>query len=101
MGLNRYRFIVRPRQPDDPRSTTYLTDAHALGLKSITHLECQDLYFIEGQIGETDLRRLASDLLSDPIAQTAEWGLLFLTSNSSKRRSSGHTVEVALNPEYT
>lgn len=101
MGLNRYRFIVRPRQPDDPRSTTYLTDAHALGLKLITHLECQDLYFIEGQIDETDLQRLASELLSDPIAQTAEWGRLFLTSNPRNRQSTGYTVEVALNPGVT
>jgi hypothetical protein len=48
--LHVYRFVVRWQQAGDPRSASYLHDAHALGLRAVHGLECQDLYFIEGQV---------------------------------------------------
>ncbi len=68
--MNNYRFVISPRQTDDPRSAGYLADAHALGLTSVSRLRCHDLYFIEGQLSPDDLQRLAVELLSDPVTQT-------------------------------
>lgn len=62
-------FVIRPRSLHDPRSAGLLVDAHALGLMHLTRLECHDLYFVEGDLSETDLARLATELLSDPITQ--------------------------------
>lgn len=66
-------LIVRSRLPHDPRAAGLRADAHALGLTHVTHLEVQDLFFIEGELSPADRRRLAAELLSDPIAQAYEW----------------------------
>ncbi len=94
-----YRLLVRPRQAHDPRSAGYLRDAHALGLVSVIGLECQDLYFIQGRVGRAGLRRLAEELLSDPITQSAEWGRLLLTDPHPAEAA--QVVEVALRPGVT
>jgi hypothetical protein len=44
----------------DPRFARYLADAHALGFHDLKRIECQDLYFIEGQLPQDDLQQLAS-----------------------------------------
>ena len=95
------RFVVSPRQADDPRSQGYLTDAHALGVESVEGLLCQDLYFIEGQVHPTDLERIAQELLSDPITQHAQWGRVFIDSQPAKGQPGEWLVEVALRPGVT
>ncbi len=49
--LSVYRFVVQPKNLGDPRSAGLLSDAHALGMQ-ISGVQCNDLYFIEGQLGE-------------------------------------------------
>ena len=66
-------LIVRSQLPHDPRVAGLLADAHALGLAHVTHFEIQELFFIEGELSPIDQRRLATELLSDPIAQAFEW----------------------------
>src|SRR5512145_264544 len=95
------RFVVSPRQADDPRSQGYLADAHALGVESVEGLVCQDLYFIEGQVRPTDLERIAQELLSDPITQRAQWGRVFIDSQPAERQPGEWLVEVALRPGVT
>jgi len=95
---NVYRFIVRPLTPGDPRSAGLLSDAHALGMQQVTALHCHDLYFIEGQLDEAQLHRLAFELLYDPLTQTAAWQALSPTPVAS---SPALTVEVALRPGVT
>ena len=98
-GVNAFRFIVRPRPGRDPRSAGLLADAHALGLAALRGLECQDLYFIEGRIGEVDLERIAHELLSDPITQIVEWGRLF--SSRPPAWTDRSFIDVALRPGVT
>ena len=93
-----YRFIIGPRQENDPRSAGYLTDAHALGLMAITALHCFDLYFVEGQLSSPELERLAHELLADPVAQIAQWETI---SASTIHSSSNGIIEVALRPGVT
>src|SRR5512140_1032238 len=68
-----YRFIVRPLPIHDHRSSAYLTDAHAFGLSAIESIACCDLYFVEGQLADSDARQLGTRLLSDPLTETVEW----------------------------
>ena len=93
-------LVVSPRpRPGgrDPRSAALLHDARALGRARLNDLECHDLYFIVGQLSDAERARLARELLSDPLTQTAAW------------RENGHVsvdpgafiLEVALRPGVT
>ncbi|CAG0948710.1 Phosphoribosylformylglycinamidine synthase [Anaerolineae bacterium] len=63
-------FVISPRASRDPRAAGLLADAHALGFTHLTQMQVHDLYFVEGDLSQTDRQRLATELLSDPIAQT-------------------------------
>jgi phosphoribosylformylglycinamidine synthase len=88
MGLN-----------SDPRAAGLLVDGLALGFSRLRSLDCQDLYFIEGNVSSQDLERLAHELLSDPITQTAIWGRL--DSIDQRDKTGQHVLEVALRPGVT
>ncbi len=93
----RSHTLVVQSKKSDPRNAGLLVDAHALGLNRVTDIQCQDLYFIEGDLAETDLQRLAGELLSDPVAQTAEW-----RSESERRTATdAQVIETARRPGVT
>ncbi len=94
--MNIYRFVVRFNQ-SDPRSAGYLADAHALGFHNLQRLECQDLYFIEGQLSQEECRQLALKLLSDPVVQTVS-SATFQVSGAERVEN---VVEVAFRPGVT
>jgi phosphoribosylformylglycinamidine (FGAM) synthase-like enzyme/phosphoribosylformylglycinamidine (FGAM) synthase PurS component len=101
--MNNYRFVISPRRTDDPRSAGYLADAHALGLTSVSRLRCHDLYFLEGapaagELSEADLKRMAVELLSDPVTQ--DYAYTCQTDQAASSSASG-VVEVALRPGVT
>ncbi len=101
--LPHHCLIVRSQLPHDPRAAGLLADAHALGLAHVTHFEIQELFFIEGELSPTDQHRLATELLSDPIAHAFEWrsvgsdGVIrFLGADHHAR-----VIETALRPGVT
>ncbi len=100
-----YRFIVSPQPGRDPRPAGLLQDARALGIQSLTGMECRDLFFIEGQVNEEDLERMAHELLSDPMTQTVEWGRIFLSSLSQsgggEQGAGWRMIDVGLRPGVT
>ena len=65
----------------------------------ITGLECHDLYFLEGDLSESDRERLAAELLCDPVAQTCSWRSG--PTPAEPRALAGHVLEVALRPGVT
>ncbi|MFN8400915.1 MAG: phosphoribosylformylglycinamidine synthase subunit PurL [Anaerolineales bacterium] len=67
-----YKFSVQQKN-NDPRNESYRRGAHALGIHQLQRVECQDLYFIEGQLSQEDLQQLALKLLTDPVTQIATW----------------------------
>ncbi|MEW5847338.1 MAG: phosphoribosylformylglycinamidine synthase subunit PurL [Myxococcota bacterium] len=90
-------LVVTFHRAEDPRAHGLLSSAHALGFTGITQVECADLYFLEGALTSQDQQRLARELLSDPVAQRAEWRM-------GKAAASGagvHLVETALRPGVT
>jgi len=92
-----YKFTVRFTR-SDPRSVAYLADVHALGFHQLQKIECQDLYFIEGQLSQEDLQKLALKLLADPVTQAATWAEI---SKQVDTEADATVIEVALRPGVT
>ncbi len=97
MSGRSHTLVVQSKQ-SDPRNAGLLVDAHALGLDRVTDIRCHDLYFIEGDLAEPDLKRLAAELLSDPVAQTAEWRT---ADGSAVAASNQQVIETARRPGVT
>jgi phosphoribosylformylglycinamidine synthase subunit PurSL len=93
---NQHCLVVRSRLPKDPVAQALLADAHALNIRSVRGLERQDLYFLDGKISEDGRKRLASELLADPITQQAAW-----RTGKEKAPAGVHIIEVALRPGVT
>ncbi len=94
-----YRFVVRFNQKDDPRSLALLGDARALGFRQLKLITCCELYFIEGQLSQDECKRLALELLIDPVAQTASWSEL--PDAKTDLEPTDMIIEVALRPGVT
>lgn len=97
MTLPIHCLSVRPRSANDPRSRGLLADAHALGLTKITALHASELYFVEGTLTATEQMRLEAELLSDPVAQSAEWR----NGKTQIPKTKAKNIEVALRPGVT
>jgi phosphoribosylformylglycinamidine synthase subunit PurSL len=97
-----HRFVVR-FVSNDPRSAGFLSDAHALGFQDLRRINCQDLYFIEGQLSAEESRRLALELLSDSVTQSVESSMLNVEGQNlpNIQKSIFNLVEVALRPGVT
>lgn len=94
-------LVVRSRSAD-PRNAGLLSDARALGLSQVKAIQCEDLYFIEGDLQESQRQRLAAELLSDPVAQSSEWRSVDESQNPGSQRKPGFSViETALRPGVT
>jgi phosphoribosylformylglycinamidine synthase subunit PurSL len=94
-----YRFVVRFSQSDDPRSAGLLADAYALGFEQLKLIQCQDLYFIEGQLSPKECKQLALSLLTDPVTQTSEW--IQLPASRAAMDPAVVNIEVALRAGVT
>ncbi|MEY2755997.1 MAG: phosphoribosylformylglycinamidine synthase subunit PurS/phosphoribosylformylglycinamidine synthase, partial [Actinomycetota bacterium] len=69
---DRSRLTIRTTDPD-PRSASLLTDAHALGVASVTDVEIADVVFF-GALLDPAQRREIEVVLVHPLLQTGEWG---------------------------
>jgi phosphoribosylformylglycinamidine synthase II len=106
MGEPVHCLVVSPRSANsgaaaratDARSAGLLKEAHSLGLSRLSDIECHDLYFIEGQASPAERERMAVELLSDPVTQSAAWRV---NSDGTHIAQSGTLLEVALRPGVT
>lgn len=97
-----FRVIVEQHSHHDPRSATCLSDAHALGLTSVSKINCYDLYFLMGDLSHQQLETLTSQVLHDPVSQSIQWQAL--CDNSQPAMNSGGNqsiIEVTLRPGVT
>ena len=83
-----HRFAVKHKQANHQQ---LLNNAKALGFSNITQIQCEELYFIEGELTALDKQRLAQELLSDPVAEICQ-------ENSE---IFNHVIEIALRPGVT
>jgi len=93
-----YKFNVNFNS-HDPRSSTYLQEARALGFDTLQRIIVHDLYFIEGQLSQEDLQQLALKLLKDTVTQSASW--TELPSALTSIAPDTVILEVALRPGVT
>ncbi len=93
-----YRYVVR-FNTFDPRSAGLLEDAHLIGFSGLTRIECQELYFIEGQLSQEECKQLALKLFIDPITQSAVWDEM--AGSSTIPQPEYLLLEVALHPGVT
>jgi phosphoribosylformylglycinamidine synthase len=89
-----YRFVVASHGERDPRDAGLLLDARALGFLRLQRIQCQALYFVEGQLTAKECQQLALELLIDPLVQSCEWTRL---PAAARQTDDGRVaIEVAL-----
>src|SRR5882672_3409406 len=93
-----YKFNVNFKS-QDPRSSSTLQEARALGFDTLQRIVVQDLYFIEGQLSHEGLQQLTLKLLTDPVTQSASW--TELPASLLKPEADSVILEVALRPGVT
>jgi phosphoribosylformylglycinamidine synthase subunit PurSL len=98
LAMSVYKFLISTKN-NDFRMAGLLRDAHALGFQQLQIINVQDIYFIEGQLSEEELRELALKLLTDPVTQSASWTELPAPLSSSEPDKV--ILEVALRPGVT
>lgn len=94
MTTSIYSFTINQRFPDEPRAARLLADAKALGFSDLTGFECHDLYFIQGQLSDSEKQRLATELLSDPVVQDCQ-------THAPEKTLNEQIIEIALRPGVT
>jgi len=93
-----HRFVVGSKN-NDPRSNGTVKSARGLGFNDLRRITCHGLYFIEGQLSQEDLQRLALKLLTDPVTRSATWDEL--PASPPDLGPGEALVEVALRPGIT
>ncbi|MBN2086391.1 MAG: phosphoribosylformylglycinamidine synthase subunit PurL [Anaerolineales bacterium] len=91
-----HTLVVRTLLKSDPTAEALLSDAHALGLKSVRKIERELLYFLEGKLAPAEREQLRTELLTDPIVQTGAW-----RDKPAKAPAGAFVIEVALRPGVT
>lgn len=84
--VRRVTVVSRPEVPDS-RGEGVRMDALDLGVTGIADVRVSDIYIFEGDIPDSDIRRIASELLTDSITQE------YLVDDLP--REEGHVIEVA------
>jgi phosphoribosylformylglycinamidine synthase len=97
-----YRFIIKSRFTDDPRSFSLLSDTRSLGLDRVKNINCQDIFYLAGDLSDADVALLGARLLSDPLTQEFEITKIIGQNILEDNTQPGEfIVEVALHPGVT
>ena len=70
-----FRVEVIPLPGEMPRDYL-LSDIVALGIQAVERVEHTALYFLRGELSESEVVQLCDELLADPIVQRVRWGLV-------------------------
>jgi phosphoribosylformylglycinamidine synthase II len=91
-----HTLVVRTTLKSDPAAEALLSDAHALGLKTVRKIDRELLYFLEGKLTSAEREKLRTELLTDPVVQTGAW-----RDKAAKPSTGAFIIEVALRPGVT
>ncbi len=96
-----YRVEVASREGVwDARGEGLLRQVEALGIHDVREISVADLYFLQGDLDEEDVRRLVRALLHDPVTEEATWRALDGAEDGVPPRGA-RVVEVTLLPGVT
>ena len=78
----------------DPRGEALRDDIRDLGITTAEQVRVNDIYLLEGDLGENEIKRICQELLADPVIE--EYSYAATTEVSPPRGV--HLIEVAYNP---
>jgi phosphoribosylformylglycinamidine synthase len=95
----RWHVRVSPRsnQPDSA-GRAVLGDIHQLGLTHIEEVRSERVYFFSGRLSESDIRLLAGELLTDPVAERFEYREGFSPRDFAVAAVEVHPLPGVMNP---
>ena len=64
-----FRITVSPKLEFQADNNRLITNAHHLGIESLTSLQTQRLFFLQGKLSESDAQRIATEILTDPVTE--------------------------------
>lgn len=82
----------------DPRGDRLEMDIRDIGITTVKQARVSDVYLLEGELDEAEVKRIGQELLADPLVEDFSWD-----ESPSSRSNVGdaHTIEVAYNPGVT
>ena len=94
------RFAVRLREElFDAEAKGLQADAADLGVRGIERIRISRIYYLRGNLSEKELRQIAEELLTDPVAEECEWHSLEKSVPGTKGAiGTWYQVEVAYRP---
>ena len=78
----------------DPRGGALLKDIVDLGIRGVERVRVSDIYVIEGDLGDDDVRRICEELLADPVVDEYSCS----AADAGLSLPGCRSVEVAYNP---
>ncbi|MDO8730021.1 MAG: phosphoribosylformylglycinamidine synthase subunit PurS, partial [Candidatus Omnitrophota bacterium] len=95
-----WRFAVRLRKDlRDAEAEGLKADALDLGVRGVERISVSRVYYLRGDLQLSEPNKIASELLTDPIAEECDIREVNPQSESRGSRSKGtHTIEVAYRP---
>jgi len=75
----------------DPRGEALQKDMRDLGITTVKQVQVSDIYLLEGNLGETEVRRICEELLADPVVEEYSY-------KEIPPPQGAHLIEVAYNP---
>jgi len=61
--------VIHSQGAKDPEGLSALSEARDLGIAAVQDVQCVNVYIVDGELGEGDVRRLAERLFVDPVVQ--------------------------------
>jgi len=95
--LFRIEVSVKAGFPD-PEGDRLEMDIRDIGITTVKQARVSDVYLLEGELDEAEVRKIGQELLADPVVEDFSWGEGPL---SRIEGGDAHVIEVAYNPGVT
>jgi len=95
--LFRIEVSVKAGFPD-PKGDRLEMDIRDIGITTIEQARVSDVYLLEGELNEAEVRKIGQELLADPVVEDFSWGEGPLSPIEAR---DAHVIEVAYNPGVT
>lgn len=100
-----FRFIIKPKTKNDPRSAGFMADIRVLGLIGVSEIQCCDLYFVRGELSANQAGEFANRVLLDPVTHSVETDIIEMSAGTREvitgLTSGQGMIDVALRPGVT
>ena len=82
----------------DPQGDRLEVDIRDIGITTVKQARVSDVYLLEGELDEAEVRKIGQELLADPVVEDFSWGEGPLSRIEDEDT---HIIEVAYNPGVT